>query len=80
MTVVSDTFKRRLSSLVMKKISFGINASHLFVHHPAMLVDEIDKTMQMGKQTDLILLYFSKAFDKVAHEKLILRNSGQRMG
>ena len=36
-----------------------------------MLVDEISKSMQMGKQTDLILLDFSKAFDKVAHEKLI---------
>ena len=36
-----------------------------------MLVDEISKKMQMGKQTDLILLDFSKAFDKVAHEKLI---------
>ena len=36
-----------------------------------MLVDEIAKNMQMGKQTDLILLDFSKAFDKVAHEKLI---------
>ena len=34
-----------------------------------MLVDEIAKNMQMGKQPDLIL--FSKAFDKVAHEKLI---------
>ena len=29
--------------------------------------------MQIGKQTDLILLDFSKAFDKVAHEKLILK-------
>ena len=36
-----------------------------------MLVDEIAKNMQMGKQTDLILLDFSKAFDKVAHKKLI---------
>ena len=36
-----------------------------------MLIDELSKTMQMGKQTDLILLDFSKAFDKVAHEKLI---------
>ena len=36
-----------------------------------MLVDEISKNMQMGKQTDLILLDFSKAFDKVAHEKII---------
>ena len=36
-----------------------------------MLIDELSKTMQMGKQTDLILLDFSKAFDKVSHEKLI---------
>ena len=36
-----------------------------------MLVNEIAKNMQMGKQIDLILLDFSKAFDKVAHEKLI---------
>ena len=38
-----------------------------------MLVDELANNMQMGKQTDLILLDFSKAFDKVAHEKLILK-------
>ena len=36
-----------------------------------MLIDELSKTMQMGKQTDLILLDFSKGFDKVAREKLI---------
>ena len=29
--------------------------------------------MQSGKQTDLILLDFSKAFDKVAHGKLLLK-------
>ena len=38
-----------------------------------MLVDELAKHMHMSKQTDLILLDFSKAFDKVAHEKLILK-------
>ena len=27
--------------------------------------------MQMGKQTDLIVLDFSKAFDSVTHEKLL---------
>ena len=36
-----------------------------------MIVDEISKNMQMGKQTDLILLDFSKAYNKVAHEKLV---------
>ena len=29
--------------------------------------------MQSGKQTNLILLDFSKAFDKVAHEKLLFK-------
>ena len=29
--------------------------------------------MQMGKQTNLILLELSKAFDKVAHENLLLK-------
>ena len=38
-----------------------------------MLVDELAKNMQMGKQTDFILLDFSKAFDKVAHKKLLLK-------
>ena len=31
--------------------------------------------MQSGKQTDLILLDFSKAFDKVAHEKLLFETT-----
>ena len=38
-----------------------------------ILVDELAKYMQMGKQTDLILPDFSKGFDKVAHEKLVLK-------
>ena len=36
-----------------------------------ILIDELSKNMQSRKQTDLILLDFSKAFDKVAHEKLL---------
>ena len=38
-----------------------------------MLVDELAKNMKTGFQTDLILLDFSKAFDKVAHVKLLLK-------
>ena len=33
-----------------------------------ILLDEICKNMQMWKQTDLILLGFSKVFNKVAHK------------
>ena len=38
-----------------------------------MLVDALATNMQIGKQTDLILLDISKAFDKVAHEKILLK-------
>ena len=40
-----------------------------------MLIYELHvaKNMQMGKRTDFILSDFSKAFDKVAHEKLLLK-------
>ena len=44
-----------------------------------MLIDELSKNMQMGKQTDLILLDLSKAFDKVAQILLLkLYNYGIR--
>ena len=36
-----------------------------------MLVEDLARNLQAGKQTDLILLDFSKAFDKVNHEKLL---------
>ena len=38
-----------------------------------MLVDELARNIQHGKQTDLILPDFSKAFDKVSHNKLIYK-------
>ena len=37
----------------------------------AMLVEDLARNTSQGQQTDLILLDFSKAFDKVSHEKLI---------
>ena len=38
-----------------------------------MLVDELAKNMQMGKQIDLVISDVRKAFDKIAHEKLLLK-------
>ena len=39
----------------------------------AMLVEHLARNLSAGKQTDLILLDFSKAFDKVNHSKLLLK-------
>ena len=36
-----------------------------------IMLDELSISMQMEKQADLLLLDFSKAFDKVAHVKLL---------
>ena len=36
-----------------------------------VLVEDLSMAASKGKQTDLILLDFSKAFDKVNHSKLI---------
>ena len=38
-----------------------------------VFVDELARNIQHGKQTDLILLDFSKAFDKVSYNKSIYK-------
>ena len=38
-----------------------------------MLVEDMSRNAMQGHQTDLILLDFSKAFDKVSHEKLLYK-------
>jgi len=40
-----------------------------------MLIDELYKSVSSKKQVDLVLLDYSKAFDKVSHEKLLLKLS-----
>ena len=36
-----------------------------------MLIEDLARSASLGKQTDIILLDFSKAFDKVNHSKLL---------
>ena len=38
-----------------------------------MLIDELHRNLKDGKQTDIILLDFSKASDKGNHENLIFK-------
>ena len=56
---------------ILSELQHGFREKRSCETQLIMLVDELSKSMQSGKQTDLILLDFSKAFDKVAHEKLL---------
>ena len=63
-----DILRTRISSLTYSMVS---NKRRSCETQLIMLIDELSKNMQSRKQTDLILLDFSKSFDKVAHEKLL---------
>ena len=69
--VTSNLTKHLVNSNILFELQHGFREKRSCETQLIMLVDEISKNMQMGQQTDLILLDFSKAFDKVAHEKLI---------
>ena len=69
--VASNLTKHLANSNILFELQHGFREKRSCETQLIILVDEISKNMQMGQQTDLILLDFSKAFDRVAHEKLI---------
>ena len=67
--IVASSLSKHFSDLKIL-----IEIQHMFREKKSCethLIVLIDKSMQIGKQTDLILLDFSKAFNKVFHEKLL---------
>ena len=69
--VASNLTEHLDNSNILFELQHGFKEKRSCETQSVMLVDKTAKNMQMGKQTDLIILDFSKAFDKVAHEKLI---------
>ena len=70
--IVASSLSRYFTDLnILFELQHGFRERRSCETQLIMLVDELSKNMQMGKQTDLILLDFSKAFDKVAHGKLL---------
>ena len=72
--IVASNLSKQFTELnILYELQHGFRETRSCETQLIMLIDELSKSVQMGKQTDLILLEFSKAFDKVAHEKLIQR-------
>lgn len=70
--VVASNISKHFTNLnILYELQHGFRDKRSCETQLIMLIDELAKNMQSGKQTDLVLLDFSKAFDKVAHEKLL---------
>ena len=72
--IVASSMAKHFTELhILYDLQHGFQEKRSCETQLIMRVDELAKNMRMGKQTDLILLDLSKAFDKVAHEKLLLK-------
>ena len=70
--IVASSLSKHFTDLnILYELQHGFRERRSCETQLIMLIDELSKNMQMGKQTDLIILDFSKAFDKVVHEKLL---------
>ena len=61
---------------ILYDLQHGFPAKRSCETQLTMLIEELHQNLQDGKQTDIILLDFSKAFDKVSHKKLIYKLHG----
>ena len=70
--VISDLTKH-LDRHNMYNLQHGFRERRSCETQLSQLVDELAHNLPLGHQTDLILLDFSKAFDKVSHTKLLYK-------
>jgi hypothetical protein len=70
--VVASNMARHLdSNKIMYDLQHGFRERRSCETQLTMLIEDLAKTCSHGKQTDLILIDFSKAFDKANHAKLL---------
>ena len=69
--VASNISKHFANSNILYDLQHGFREKRSCETQLIMLIDELSKNMQSRKQSDLILLDFSKAFKKVAHPEII---------
>ena len=74
--ITSNLVKHLDRNQILYDLQHGFRAKRSCETQLTMLIDELHQNLQDSKQTDIILLDFSKAFDKVSHEKLIYKLHG----
>ena len=74
--MTSNIVKHFDDNKILYDLQHGFRAKRSCETQLIMPVEELHQNMKAGKQTDVILLDFSKAFDKVNHENLIYKLHG----
>ena len=72
--IIASNLVRHLDSNgLMYELQHGFRETRSCETQIVSLIEDLACKTSQGKQTDLILLDFSKAFDKVNHSKLIMK-------
>ncbi|MES9880859.1 MAG: reverse transcriptase family protein [Sedimenticola sp.] len=71
--VTSNLCRHLNSNNILYDLQHGFREKRSCETQLAMLIEDLTRNASIGKQTDLVLLDFSKAFDKVNHEKLLYK-------
>ena len=69
--LASNIVKHLDAQGIMYDLQHGFRENRSCATQLAMMSDDLVRNARAGKQTDVILLDFSKAFDKVNHSKLL---------
>ena len=73
--IASNLTKHLNKNIFLYDLQHGFREKRSCEIQLIQLVDELVRGLSQGYQTDLILLDFSKAFDKVSHTKLLFTTS-----
>ena len=71
--IVSQIMDHLDSQNILHENQHGFHAKKSCESQLLMTTDDISKSLNSGKQVDMAILDFSKAFDKVSHKRLSLR-------